>query len=48
MTAYVNIAVAHHKDVLTVPNAALRFRPPADVAAAGASGRDASPRCRGW
>ncbi|PKO72728.1 MAG: efflux RND transporter periplasmic adaptor subunit [Betaproteobacteria bacterium HGW-Betaproteobacteria-14] len=27
MTAYVNIAVAHRKDVLTVPNAALRFRP---------------------
>lgn len=33
MTAYVSIAVAHRKDVLTVPNAALRFRPPADAAA---------------
>ncbi|MCZ7654283.1 MAG: efflux RND transporter periplasmic adaptor subunit [Rhodocyclaceae bacterium] len=31
MTAYVSIAVAHRKDVLTVPNAALRFRP-ADAA----------------
>ncbi len=30
MTAYVNIAVARRKDVLTVPNAALRFKP-ADV-----------------
>jgi len=28
MTAYVNVQVAQHKDVLTVPNAALRFRPP--------------------
>jgi HlyD family secretion protein len=27
MTAYVNIVVAQSKDVLTVPNAALRFRP---------------------
>jgi HlyD family secretion protein len=27
MTAYVNIAVADHKDVLLVPNAALRFKP---------------------
>jgi HlyD family secretion protein len=27
MTAYVNIVVAQRKDVLTVPNAALRFRP---------------------
>ena len=30
MTAYVNIAVAKHDDVLMVPNAALRFKP-ADV-----------------
>ena len=43
MTAYVNIAVAHRKEVLTVPNAALRFRPPADAAAAGASGKE-TPR----
>lgn len=28
MTAYVNITVAHRKDALLVPNAALRFRPP--------------------
>jgi HlyD family secretion protein len=27
MTAYVNIAVAERKDVLQVPNAALRFKP---------------------
>jgi HlyD family secretion protein len=27
MTAYVNIAVAEHKDVLQVPNAALRYKP---------------------
>ena len=31
MTAYVNIAVAQHNDVLLVPNAALRFKP-ADAA----------------
>ena len=31
MTAYVNIAVAEHNDVLLVPNAALRFKP-ADAA----------------
>ena len=31
MTAYVNVQVAQHKDVLTVPNAALRYRP-ADAA----------------
>ncbi|MDH4215903.1 MAG: efflux RND transporter periplasmic adaptor subunit, partial [Gallionella sp.] len=29
MTAYVSIAVAERKDVLLVPNAALRFKPPA-------------------
>jgi HlyD family secretion protein len=27
MTAYVNVVVAQHKDVLLVPNAALRFKP---------------------
>ncbi len=31
MTAYVNISVAQHRDVLLVPNAALRFKP-ADMA----------------
>jgi HlyD family secretion protein len=37
MTAYVSVQVAQRKDVLTVPNAALRFRPPdtAEVAARG-------------
>ena len=30
MTAYVNIAVAERKDVLLVPNAALRFKPSTD------------------
>jgi HlyD family secretion protein len=29
MTAYVNVILAERKDVLLVPNAALRFRPPA-------------------
>lgn len=28
MTAYVNIKTAEHKDILLVPNAALRFHPP--------------------
>ena len=32
MTAYVSIAVAERKEVLSVPNAALRFRPPASAA----------------
>jgi HlyD family secretion protein len=31
MTAYVSIAVAERKEVLSVPNAALRFRPPASA-----------------
>jgi HlyD family secretion protein len=34
MTANVNILVAKHDDVLKVPNAALRFRPPEQAAAA--------------
>jgi HlyD family secretion protein len=49
MTAYVNVVVAQHKDVLLVPNAALRFRPvegaqeivrakPAEEKAQGTSG----------
>lgn len=45
MTAYVNILVAEKKDVLLVPNAALRFRP-ADTTAAGgksAPGRKGAP-----
>ena len=37
MTAYVSIVVAQKKDVLTVPNAALRFRPAADAAKADAA-----------
>jgi HlyD family secretion protein len=36
MTAYVSIVVAQKKDVLTVPNAALRFRPAADATKADA------------
>jgi len=28
MTANANILVAEHKDVLRIPNSALRFRPP--------------------
>jgi HlyD family secretion protein len=49
MTAYVNVVVAQHKDVLLVPNAALRFKPvegaqeivrakPAEEKAQGTSG----------
>ena len=34
MTAYVNVIVAQHKNVLLVPNAALRFRPEAGPEAA--------------
>jgi HlyD family secretion protein len=30
MTAYVSIGVASRQDVLLVPNAALRFKPPPD------------------
>lgn len=37
MTAYVSIVVAQKKDVLTVPNAALRFRPAGDAAKADAN-----------
>jgi HlyD family secretion protein len=39
MTAYVNIVVAQRKDVLTVPNAALRFRP-ADAGKMARAGGD--------
>lgn len=35
MTAYVNIVVAERKDVLNVPNAALRFRPAEQAKGAG-------------
>ena len=35
MTAYVNIAVASHEDVLLAPNAALRFKPRQDDTDAG-------------
>jgi HlyD family secretion protein len=41
MTAYVNIAVAERKDVLLVPNAALRFKPAnAEVLKAAANQKD--------
>ena len=36
MTANVKIEVEEHVDVLRVPNAALRFRPPGSKAATGA------------
>ncbi|HEX8011066.1 MAG TPA: efflux RND transporter periplasmic adaptor subunit [Casimicrobiaceae bacterium] len=36
MTAYVNVVVAQHRNVLTVPNAALRFKPAEGVPIAGA------------
>lgn len=38
MTAYVNIAVARHEDVLMVPNAALRYKPADKEKAAGKPG----------
>lgn len=42
MTAYVNIGVAQRKEVLLVPNAALRFRPPdAEEQANGAASQNA-------
>lgn len=43
MTAYVNIAVENRKDVLLVPNAALRFKPSADesIVSTGRSAHDA-------
>jgi HlyD family secretion protein len=45
MTAYVNIAVAERKDVLLVPNAALRFRPAnADISKAVASRNNAAQK----
>jgi HlyD family secretion protein len=37
MTANVKILVSQRKDVLRVPNAALRYHPASDTAAAGAS-----------
>lgn len=43
MTAYVSIAVEERKDVLLVPNAALRFKP-AKVESAKKSGGDAAPK----
>ena len=42
MTAYVSIVVAQRKDVLTVPNAALRFRP-SDTGARTDKARSGSP-----
>ncbi len=43
MTAYVNIMIAQRKDVLVVPNAALRFRP-ADAGARAEQGRNGGGR----
>ena len=40
MTAYVNIAVAHRKEALLVPNAALRFHPVAAAQQKNASKRE--------
>ena len=44
MTATVTLVVAERKDVLRVPNAALRFRPPGDAAATGAASEGAARR----
>ena len=38
MTANVSIITAEHNDVLKIPNAALRFRPPEESGAAGTNG----------
>jgi len=46
MTAYVNIVVAQRKDVLIVPNAALRFRP-SDAGARQGTARDSGERPAG-
>lgn len=49
MTAYVSIQVAERKNVLTVPNAALRFRPQGEPARADGAkeGKDAGSRNSG-
>jgi HlyD family secretion protein len=50
MTANVSIVVASRENVLTVPNAALRFRPPdvaTSVAPSTAGGPNATPKTRG-
>jgi HlyD family secretion protein len=44
MTANVTFVVSERRDVLRVPNAALRFRPAGAAAAAGATGSGASAR----
>lgn len=41
MTAYVNIVVAQRKDALLIPNAALRFKPPANAVAAASERKPA-------
>jgi len=41
MTAFVQVTAGRREGVLRVPNAALRFRPPADPAQAGKSGTNA-------
>jgi HlyD family secretion protein len=41
MTAFVQITANRREGVLRVPNAALRFRPPAEAAQAGAAGKPA-------
>ncbi|MDR3404458.1 MAG: efflux RND transporter periplasmic adaptor subunit [Chthoniobacter sp.] len=46
MTAEVSICVAERHDVLTVPNAALRFAPPAGARFAGEGGKDVPARGR--
>jgi HlyD family secretion protein len=41
MTAYVNVVLSERRDVLRIPNAALRFRPPDAARGAGAAGAPA-------
>lgn len=47
MTAYVNIAVASHEDVLLAPNSALRFKPRQDDAESGPVAHTPRPRKKG-
>src|SRR5262245_6278008 len=47
MTANVTIVVAHHEDVLTIPNKALRFRPADNLVAASKKPKDKDSRDKG-